>query len=402
MNVSGQFGQKIFLNNQSFSIGAVAKGKAAMLVALAVLMLAISGCDTPEKVLKSTDLDYKKAKAIEWYNKKEYYKCIPVLEELIGLMKGRQSTEDLYYMYADANYHQGDYLISAYHFKAFYDQYPNSSRAEECLFMYAKSYFMLSPKPSLDQTNTNKALDAYQLFLNAYPTSSKYIAEVNENIARLRKKLETKALEAAELYYKTGNYKAAATQYGIVLRTFPDLERREEVSFMVIKSNFEYAKNSIPIRKSERYDNLIKSFADFRDKFSNSKYLTDAQKLEHAAHYQAVVTAYEWAEASPLTTRENYFNVFFGQVKKHMAQITDPKEQADVNDKLEKAYYLVVKGNFQLSEERKGKDKIPSLNETLKTYNTFVDKYQKSRYSKDAEKIYNTSYEQLKKLNSNG
>lgn len=85
-----------------------------------------------------------------------------------------------------------------------------------------------------------------------------------------------------------------------------------------------------------------------------------------------------------------------------MAQITDPKEQADVNDKLEKAYYLVVKGNFQLSEERKGKDKIPSLNETLKTYNTFVDKYQKSRYSKDAEKIYNTSYEQLKKLNSNG
>src|SRR5580658_613387 len=107
---------------------------------LLVLLFGIMGCDTPEKALKSTDINYKKAKAISWYNKKEYYKCIPLFEELIGLMKGRQSTEDLYYMYANANYHQGDYMISAYHFKNFYDLYPNSEKAEECLFMYAKSY----------------------------------------------------------------------------------------------------------------------------------------------------------------------------------------------------------------------------------------------------------------------
>src|SRR6185295_16404472 len=74
---------------------------------IGLLILAISSCETPEKVLKSNDLNYKKAKAISWYNKKEYFKCIPVLEELIGLMKGRESTEDLYYMYATANYKQG-------------------------------------------------------------------------------------------------------------------------------------------------------------------------------------------------------------------------------------------------------------------------------------------------------
>ena len=37
---------------------------------LFVLLLGVMGCDTPEKVLKSTDINYKKAKAISWYNKK--------------------------------------------------------------------------------------------------------------------------------------------------------------------------------------------------------------------------------------------------------------------------------------------------------------------------------------------
>jgi outer membrane protein assembly factor BamD len=399
MSVFGYFGSNLWLNQLTKRI---TPGKSAVVLITSIWLLAITGCDTPEKALKSTDLDYKKAKAVEWYNKKEYYKCIPLLEELIGLMKGRQSTEDLYYMYADANFHQGDYLISAYHFKAFYDQYPNSSRAEECLYMYAKSYYMQSPKPSLDQTNTTKALDAYQLFLNAYPTSHKYLAEVNDNIAKLRKKLEIKALEAAELYYKTGNYKAAATQYATVLKNFPDLDQRENVTFMIIKSNYQYAKNSVPIRKSERYDNLIKSFADFQDKFSNSQYKEDAVKLEYDARYQAIVSAYDWAEACPLILREHYFDLFFGQVKKHQPLITDKRQLDDINERVEKAYYLVVKSNFQVSEERKGKDKIAPLEETLKTYYNFVDKYPKSRYFKDAEKIYNASTDLLKKLKTNG
>ncbi len=261
---------------------------------------------------------------------------------------------------------------------------------------------MQSPKPSLDQTNTSKALDAYQLFLNAYPNSHKYLAEVNENIGKLRKKLETKALDAAELYYKTSNFKAAATQYAIVLKTFPDLDRRENVSFMIIKSNYEYAKNSVPIRKSERYDNLIKSFADFQDKFSNSQYKADAEKLEYAARYQAIVSAYDWAEAGPLILREHYFDLFFSQVKKHQPLITDKKQLDDINQRVERAYYLVVRSNFQVSEERKGKDKIAPLEETLKTYRNFVDKYPKSRYSNEAEKLYNASYELLKKLKTNG
>jgi len=368
---------------------------------LFVLLLGVIGCDTPEKALKSTDINYKKAKAISWYNKKEYFKCIPVFEELIGLMKGRQSTEDLYYMYANANYHQGDFMISAYHFKNFYDLYPNSEKAEECLFMYAKSYQRLSPKPDLDQSYTTKALDAFQLFLNAYP-NGKYISEVNQAVKDLRKKLETKALNTAELYYKTNNFKAAATCYANILKQFPDIAQGEFVTLMVIKANFQYAKNSIPSKKCDRFENVIKSYGAFKDKFGSSKYLDEAQKYEHQAHYLATLSAFEWAEVCSFDDRENNFNIFFREAKDNLPSITEKKLNDEITQLIEKGYFLIVKGHFQASEEKKSTQKLPYLEKTVKTYYNFVDKYPRSRYSKEAEKMFNISTDLLKKLKSNG
>ena len=368
---------------------------------LFVLLLGVTGCDTPEKILKSTDINYKKAKAISWYNKKEYYKCIPVFEELIGLMKGRQSTEDLYYMYATANYRQGDFMISAYHFKNFYDLYPTSEKAEECLFMYAKSYQRLSPKPDLDQTYTNKALDAFQLFLNAFP-NGKYIKEVNESVGELRKKLEKKALNSAELYYKTNNYKAAATSYINILKQFPDINEGEFVTLMIIKSNFQYAKNSIPSKKADRFEHVIKSFADFKEKFGGSKYLEEAQKYEHQAHYLACISAFEWAESCNLDDREGNFITFFREAKDNLPSITEKGLNDQVTQMVEKGYFLTVKSHFLSGEEKKASQKLPDLEKTVKTYYNFVDKYPNSRYQKEAEKMFNISTDLLKKLKSNG
>ncbi len=369
-------------------------------VAYAILLFT-SSCETPEKVLKSNDLVYKKNKAIFWYNKKEYFKCIPIFEELIGLMKGRESTEDLYYMYSYANYKQGDYMISAYHFKNFYDLYPNSQYSEECLFMHAKSFQMLSPKPELDQTYTYKALESYELFLNMY-SDSKYLKECNEAVEKLRKKLEKKALNAADLYYKTSNYKAAATSYENILRDFPDINEGEKVTFMIVKARYKYAQNSIPSRKSERFNNVVKSFNTFKYKFSGSKLLKEAESYAAQSHFESVQSAYEWAEVSPPEEREKHFRVFFNELAAQQSLITDKKELEQLVKWNERAYFLIVKNNFLMSEDKKSKDKLPTLEQTVKTYYTFVDRFPNSRYMKEAERIFNNSNEQIKKLKSHG
>ncbi|MCS6818938.1 MAG: outer membrane protein assembly factor BamD, partial [Chitinophagales bacterium] len=185
-----------------------------------VVLFLFQSCDTPEKLLKSTDLDYKYKKAMLWYNKKQYYKCIPVFEELMGLYKGTKSTEDIYYYYCMANYKQGDYIIAAYHFKNFFDLYPNSPRADECLYLHAKSLENQSPHYELEQVNTYKAIEGYMLYLDNFYENRGRVDSSNQAISRLRKKLERKALSNAELYYKTGHYRAAATTFESLLETY--------------------------------------------------------------------------------------------------------------------------------------------------------------------------------------
>lgn len=368
-----------------------------VVVSAFVFLFGISGCETPEKVLKSTDISYKKAKAIFWYNKKEYFKCIPVLEELIGLMKGRESVEELYYMYCMANYEQGDYLISAYHFKNFYDQYPNADKAEDCLYMYAKSNEKQSPKPDLDQTFTYKALEAYQFFLNMFP-ESKYVAESNSAIHNLRRKLEKKALNNAEMYYRTENYKAAATTFESLLVDFPDIEENERISFMIVKSNMLFAENSVPQRKMERYKHVIESYNDFKYKFAASKYIEEASKYEVKSHYLAVKSAYEWAEIAPLNEREGHYRTAFAEADAQKPILTDPEQLKNLEIWREKGYFLIVKGYFLMSEESKEGQKLGALQQSVKTYYTFVDLFPKSKYSREAEKIFKNSSEQIQRI----
>jgi outer membrane protein assembly factor BamD len=365
------------------------------------LLLFLSSCETPEKVMKSSDTDYKYQKAVFWYNKKEYVKCIPIMEELIGLYKGTKNTENLYYMYCDANFKQGDYMISAYHFKNFYDIYPTAEKAEDCLFMAGRSYEKLSPKPDLDQTYTLKALDGYQFFLNIFPSSSR-VNEANEAISRLRKRLEKKAMNNADLYYRTQNYRAAATSYDNLLRDYPDIDNTEKIGFMIVKSYYMFAQNSTTEKKRDRYRHTIDAFNQFKYKFPESKYMAEAQKYEHESHYYAAKAAFDWAQSGPLLEREKLFSTAFNEVKSQLPFITEEKRLEELNSYAEKGHFLIVKTYFQLSEEKKEKQKLSALEQTVKTYYTFVDKFPQSKFIKEAEKIFNITTEQIKKFKSNG
>ncbi|HWB63010.1 MAG TPA: hypothetical protein VG603_05830, partial [Chitinophagales bacterium] len=58
----------------------------------------------------------------------------------------------------------------------------------------------------------------------------------------------------------------------------------------------------------------------------------------------------------------------------------------------------MIKNNFAVSENQKTEKKLPWLEETVKSYYTFVDKYPKSRYLKEAEKTFNLATELINKL----
>jgi outer membrane protein assembly factor BamD len=168
---------------------------------LIVLIVALAGCKSKyEKLRASNDLAKKYKEAIRYYNKKDYARALELFDDLTQHYRGQAEAENLFYYYAYTNYKLKDYTSARYHFKVFADTYPNSTRTEECRFMSAYCYYLDSPNFSLDQENTQKAIDALQLFINYYPKSDR-TAEASKLIQNLRDKLETKSYNNAKLYF---------------------------------------------------------------------------------------------------------------------------------------------------------------------------------------------------------
>ncbi len=255
------------------------KQAAVLLIALA---LSLTSCNTYEKILRSDDLTAKEAKAMEFYNKKEYQKAIPFFEEIIGFYKGNKKAEDLYYYYSMCFYESGEYLIAAYNLKNFVNSYPNSPKAEECLFLNAMCYYNMSPRYNQDQTNTNKAINEFQLFINMYP-ESKRVQECNDLIDKLRRKLEAKDYASAKLYFDMNNYKAANTAFSTLLNKYSDSPIADKISYMSLKSSYLYALNSIEQKKKERLAQTLALYNTFVSRFPESTYLKDAKSIFDSA-----------------------------------------------------------------------------------------------------------------------
>ena len=240
-------------------------------------LLFLSSCNKYEKLLKSSDVNTKLAKANEYYDKKKYQHANQLYESLMPVMKNTRNYEPLYYRYAYSFYHMKDYLSASYHFKNFVEFFPNSKDAEEAELMYGLSLYKASPDYALDPTQTIQALGALQNFASTHP-DSKRLQEVNSYIDGLRNKLETKEAEAAKLYYNIGQYKAASVAYQSVMQNYPDSHRMDEYQYMVMKSLYLYARRSIKEKQEERFVNAINAYQALVQEFPKSTYLPDAQK----------------------------------------------------------------------------------------------------------------------------
>ena len=240
---------------------------------LIVLMLAFAGCKSKfEKLKASNDYAKKYREAIRLYNKRDYSKALELFETLVARYRGQSQAEDLYYYYAYTNYKLRDYTSARYHFKTFAETYPTSSRAEECRFMAAYCYYLDSPIFSLDQSNTQSAIDALQLFINLYPKSER-VVEASKLIQNLRDKLERKSYENAKLYLTIGYYQAAVIAFGNSLRDYPDTKYAEEMEFLTIQAQYLYAKHSGELYQENRYTLAITDADQFTEKYPKSTYL---------------------------------------------------------------------------------------------------------------------------------
>ena len=124
--------------------------KNILIVALAVGML--SSCGEYNKLLKSTDYEYKYEAAKAYFAKGQYSRSIVLLNELITILKGTDKAEESLYMLGMSYYNQKDYQTAAQTFTQYYNVYPRGIYTELARFHAGKALFLDTPEPRLDQS----------------------------------------------------------------------------------------------------------------------------------------------------------------------------------------------------------------------------------------------------------
>ena len=242
-----------------------------------VFLLLFSSCGDYGKIVKSTDYEFKYKKALEYYESGEFVRSSTLLKELLNIYRGTSRADRVYYYYAKSQFGMKDNLMAGHYFKTLVKEFPRSEYAEESQYMVGYCFYLDSPSPRLDQQVTQDAIDALQLFINLFPSSTR-VEEANRLIIELRDKLVYKSYVSGRLYYDLKNYKAAVVALSSSLKDFPDTKYREELMFMLLKAKYLLATKSVEEKKRERLSSALDEYFTFVDEYPESKHRKEAEK----------------------------------------------------------------------------------------------------------------------------
>jgi outer membrane protein assembly factor BamD len=246
-----------------------------------VLMLLFGACaNSYQKALKNPDNRAKLEMADTYYKKKDFARAISLYEMVEDAFNGTPTAEKILYNSGQCNFALKQYALAGFQFKTYFENFPSAEHAEEALYMNAYCAYLESYESELDQADTFKAIETFKIFLNVYP-ESKYVSECNNYLDKLRGKLSLKAYNTAKLYFNMGEYKSAIISLKNASNDFPEMIQKEEVDFLIVKSNFLLAKNSIETKQEERYNNTLKAFEDFSEQYlESSKFMREAKDIQ--------------------------------------------------------------------------------------------------------------------------
>ena len=243
----------------------------------------LAGCGEYNKVMKSSDLEYKYAYAKKAFENKRYAQAYTILTDLVPLFRGTPHAEESLYLLGLSYYENKDYISAGSYFKQYYQRYPRGQYAELARFYAGYGYYLDSPEPQLDQSETVKAIEELQAFLDYFPKSDK-VAIAQNAIFELQDKLVLKELENAQLYYNLGsymgnNYESAVITAKNAIKSYPYSKYKEQLEMLILKSRFKEAQMSVDEKKEERFRTVVDEYYAYINDYPNSENRKEADNI---------------------------------------------------------------------------------------------------------------------------
>jgi DNA gyrase/topoisomerase IV subunit B len=123
------------------------------------------------------------------------------------------------------------------------------------------------------------------LFINLFQSEWSSLTKIPGFISFMNTPLLKATLGKTTIpFYNIGEYKSAIVSLRNVVNDFPEIAQREEIDFLILKSSYLLAENSIPEKQIERFQGTITAFEEFTEYYTeSSKYMNSAKQIKDKA-----------------------------------------------------------------------------------------------------------------------
>jgi len=249
------------------------------LTVIFALALILTGCKTQfQQLLESSDYDTKYYTAMQYFETGKYTKAAQLFESLSIATIGTERDDTVQFYWGLSNYRAKDFVNAETNFEKFIEHYPKSGFTSDAIFYRLDCMYRETYRWSLDPTPTYKTIAVLSEYLMLHPESEHY-AVCTKMLDDLNERLDRKAYEAALLYYKMEDYKAAGVAFHNILKDDPENIYREQILYYTAMSSYKYANNSVEAKKKERFLLFIDDYFNFIGEYPDSDYNDELGKL---------------------------------------------------------------------------------------------------------------------------
>ena len=147
------------------------------------------------------------------------------------------------------------------------------------------TYYERSPGYQLDQTDTERGIEVFNLYMKRYPSHDSVLV-ASQRVQQLRQKLARKKYNAAQLYERRELYEASALSFEAVFDTYPDTPWADDALLGAMRSYIAFSNQSIATRQAERLQQAVDHYQRLLQIFPDSELLKEAEALHERANAQ--------------------------------------------------------------------------------------------------------------------
>ena len=218
-------------------------------------MILLMGCGKKDVHLEE-DLSPRFEKAMRYFDKGKYSRAKDEFDYIIMADPGSKIANESQYYMAESMFHMKEYGDASIAFDRYIRFSPDYTKIEKARYQVCECAINLSNSYQREQSQTNRALEQLQMFIEDFPGSD-LVEDAEDAMLALRLKLAQKDYEVGRMYLKLEEYDSALIYFRSVLNhyydtSFSDDARVGIIFTHILNNNREGAKSYFKSQK-ERF-----------------------------------------------------------------------------------------------------------------------------------------------------